>query len=984
MNLHRDVELVINNEKVDLPKDFDLNLNTKVFNPEEVLTRQSEFSFTFSLPATPKNCKILGYSNILSVPSKFVKTYNAELYADGLDIFKGKLRITEVSHKEFKCNLLIIKVNTIEDIFGESTLNMINWQVPFNGISTINEVNASDFKYYFPLVAYGVFAKSPEKQYETYNAYTSIYSIDYTNKFYYSTFYPSLNIMEIARKCFEYKGFQVEGTAFTDKYLNNIYMSTSLANEQVPMYNLGNKRFGEVSITSKFKNISRYSRQREGIDEYRSVVPQVVSLEYPYDRYDTDKYNFTEVCSYNLLEIPTGTSNRTSGVRNTSMIRLKNDITVNGDTFMYAKEDGFITIPADGLYKIDLTVNAVNMNVDTESGITIANGQKMSIKQNYRNRTSTDELKTTVNIDYDTPRMREYKPIEIQLVRNYDDKIELIKGCVSYGHNGNSPTTANTINYITPYPHQETIFQGTDEERYPTTRIDGSNPTGDYYMPKITASTENGVAKSDIFLYDPMVNPNFICGFSTIGNCASVIKNGYSWYKGDISHNDAMYDCNGYIKYEFDNSTDTYTVKDSSYLRNTSEGAEFNNINTTDNGTSISGSLHCMVYLQKDDRLSLRCLTRYYDEVEIRGSRNGYGQGTYPIEVTSTLNIKAMSPLHSDAFKDSGGRYNSKSQFGELLNLGNFLNKETKMSEFIDDLCKSFNLSFNQTGNKVSLDIQKRNDDKGVYAVNIDDRVNAYNNDINLSRIEYPSSLAIKYSINTSEAGFYNSVSKEHINSDDWEDWGEIGYDIIKLDETGDEKSDEVALKNSYCWYERFEINHPSYSSYTDSRDGSTYIYLADSAATTNYINIPVIAKSDDFIDRGDIESYMKKDGYSLKPRFWFRDMNYDRPIDTVDTVYSIEGEQQVGLYAPIPIYDNLYLNYKENQNNLLKQYFNITTNIDSNYIELDCYLTSEEYFHLKNGANVIFDSDVYEVVEIKKYSITKRNMCTLKLMKKG
>lgn len=978
-----EVELIINNEKVDLPNNFDLNLNAKVFDPESVLTKTSEYSYSFSLPTTPRNCKVFGYANVLSVPSKFVKTFNAELYSDGLNLFKGKLRISEVTKDEFKCNLVIIKVNTIEDIFGDATLNMIDWQVPFNGISTINIVNASDEKYYFPLVSYGVFAKNPLNQYETYNSYSSIYSIDYTNKFYYSTFYPSLNIMEIARKCFEYKGFECEGTAFTDKYLNNIYMSTNLGNDQVPIYNLGNPRFGEVSIESNFKNYYKYSRSRDGVNELRSAVGQVVSLEFPYDRWDTDKYNFDEVCSYNLLESPTGTSNRTSGTRGTTSYGIKNDITINGDSFMFAKEDGYITIPADGLYKIELYYIA-NLMFGSEDGVWFANGDTMVVKQKYKSRDNADGDDAQIAVSsFGNWNLREYKPIEIQLVRNYDDKIELIKGCVSFGHNGAKPTDSNSKNYVTAYPHQETVSTGTTEEQYPTEKIDGSSPSGDYYMPKFSASTKTGVAKSDVFLYDPMVNPDFICGVSTIGNCNSIIKNGYSWYKGDIAHNDAMYDCNGYMRYKL-NDDGTYSIEESDYLRNSLEGLIPMGLNSYDNGTMINGSVYCMVYLKKDDRLSLRCLTRHYDEIETKGSRDGFAQGTYPIKVYTQLKIKAMSPNHSEAFKKKGNNFYSNSEFSENLNLGNFLNKETKMSEFIDDLCKSFNLSFNQKNNKISLDTQKRVDNNGVYAVNIDDRVNVYNTDINLSRIEYPSSLAVKYNINTSEAGFYNTVSDEHINDDDWENWGERGYDTIVLDETGDENSDEITLKNSYCWYEKFTIAHPSYSSYTDSRDGSTYIYLLNSAATVNNITIPVIAKSDDFIDRGDIESYMKKDGYSLKPRFWFRDKNIDRPIDTVDTVYTINGEQQVDLYAPIPVYDNVALNYKENQNNLLKQYFNISQSVNSNYVELSCYLTPMEYFSLKNGANVIFDSDVYEVIEIKKYSIARKNMCDLKLMKKG
>ena len=153
-----------------------------------------------------------------------------------------------------------------------------------------------------------------------------------------------------------------------------------------------------------------------------------------------------------------------------------------------------------------------------------------------------------------------------------------------------------------------------------------------------------------------------------------------------------------------------------------------------------------------------------------------------------------------------------------------------------------------------------------------------------------------------------------------------------------------------------------------------------NSAVTSTDISIPVIAESQYFIDRGDIESYMLKDGYSLNPRFWFRTNSI---ADSANTVYNISGETDVNFYLPTNTYKGMELNYKDRQSNILSNFFNLSQSVESQYVEVECYLTAEEYFHLKNGADIIFDSDVYKVVEISQYSVSRRNPSTIKMMKK-
>lgn len=974
----RNIEVIVSGKRIDLSAGFDLTLNTTVQDPTSVSSKSSEYSYSFKVPITPNNSRVFGYANIPSVNGKFTRTFNCEVSADGLVIFGGTLRLSGVSDGMFQCNLLVLKNNTLADIFGDYKLSDIDWSIDFNGISSINQYNAdTSTKFWFPLICYGAFAKKPIQSYETYNDYSSIYSIDYTNKFYNSTFYPSLNMMEVVRKCFDKIGYQVEGTALYDDYLNNIYMSTNLTNEQVPIYNLGNKRFGKVSLSTHFKNWYQYKRRPHGSHEVlyyaMTKIGEIIDLSYPYDQYNSTSFRFDEVSSYNMLAVP---SAQTVNPYATSIYDINPEITVSGDTFMYAKDDGYITIPADGLYKIEMDVNmnllSGDVTVFSSHTATLQNGTTMRVKQYYMD---DEEIITDIT---QSSNLREYKPIEVQLVRNYNSKVELIKGNVSYYHNWLiEPSTANTIPFITAYPHQEIL---NNTSGYPTTKISGSAPKTTAYMAKYTPSTRYGVKQSELFLYDPMVNNDFICGFSTIGNCASIIKNGYSWYKGDTNTNDVLYDCNGYVMY--DNSNYENTFIDTDYMKNSSLGAPANTLNASEDGKSLSGKVSFMVYLNKNDQLSLLALTRQYDQAQIVSP---FGEwvwetSTYPIDVVVNLTVEAMSPNHSTTFIENGNNYNSQSEFSDKLNLASFLSSGTTMASFIDDVCKSFNLSFSQNGKLCSLDVQKRNDDKGRYAVNIDDRVNSsFSTQCDITRIDFPSSMSVEYTINKQEAGFYNSVPKSKLNQDDWAEYGDVGYDKIVLNTEGDAKESNVKVNNSYCWYQMFTVNKATYNE-IEGADGNTYRTIANSAATSTTISTPIICESQYFIDRGDVEEYMKKDGFSLPLRFFFRTYAIQ---ETVDTVYGISGETEVNLYTPLPYYNNTFLNYKANETNLLKRFFNINQQLQSNFVTVNVYLNPIEYAYLKNGADVIFDSDVYEVVSIDKYSLSGKSKTSLKLMKK-
>ena len=339
------IELFINGQKADLESQKSLNLRFQnvLFNPEKISSSQAEYSFEFELPSTPANDKIFDFANNLSKVGKFRSRLNAEVYADGTPIFNGTLTLNGYKDKQYKCNLVSVKVYSVDEIFGDSKLSDINnWYINFFGPPTIDAYNRNpNTKVVFPLISYGAFQKSPVYSDEVGKTYTSKYDMDEYNRWYVESFYPSLNMLETIKKAFEYKGYKVGGDAFTDPILKEIFMSTNLADGQSPVYNLGNPNFGKLSVTTTFTTTDVGYIQDLKYPYYK-VAEYVLSSESGVTLNGDDKFNFERVQIYDMLE--------------------EGSVTVNlnrmgaSASYMYQPDEHLIVIPADGFYKIHMNL----------------------------------------------------------------------------------------------------------------------------------------------------------------------------------------------------------------------------------------------------------------------------------------------------------------------------------------------------------------------------------------------------------------------------------------------------------------------------------------------------------------------------------------------------------------------------------------------------------------------------------------------------
>ena len=373
------------------------------------------------------------------------------------------------------------------------------------------------------------------------------------------------------------------------------------------------------------------------------------------------------------------------------------------------------------------------------------------------------------------------------------------------------------------------------------------------------------------------------------------------------------------------------------------------------NGENILDfSIDCCVYLYRNDILELMAVQRAFE-------------GSIPYyycSASGNLSIQAMSSRHYEILKANNFQYYSNTEFDTQLNLANFLSSSQNISEWVQGILNAYNLEMIQDGKNILINTQKMNMDDSKGVVSIDDRVNT--SDIESEMIDYPKSMAVKYKIDTDEWGFEKTVPQTHINDDDWKDYGDSGFTTIQLNDRDDSTAEEKSLPFSYTYYDYFTW-------YNVDENGK--INKDDSMI----MNIPIISKSTPMIESYNYDESMKSDGYGQPQRFWFRGN------DTGKYVYSTSlPKEKMNLVLPTNIWNNLNLSYKNDERSILTEYFNIVPSLESNYINVDVYLTPQEYSMIKNGAYVNVDSDLYIVCEVDGYDPTGGNKTTLKLMKKS
>ncbi len=883
------IELYINGTLADVSAGFTIRLNRKFIDTSVLYAKDAQFSYGITLPKTSTNNTIFGFIGVEEVVGKFDRLYKANLNIDGIQVFNGEFWLRSISAKGYEGNMVVRAPKSVKDIFGDMKLSDVApLLLPFGDFATsVSQYNRNPDLAIFPLVAYGVLPKTPQAD----NTYSAKDVWDNTNFLRMADLSPSVNVMKLVRHIFESKGYTIGGNAFQDNALLQLYQSYQ-NDKSIPLaWNWG--RQARINIQGTWFSWNGVSAFEKGV--YQN------GTNYACDIFDSTNVAITSIddVGRNVLQSQRADS--------------------NGNIFKQIQ----VRIPTSGFYKVRLTAD-VNLRGDN---LRRKDGQTQITHISAR----SQEHNTTISSG------RFSRMFEFRLLRDWgrgDFGLASAKLDGSFYYD-NQPQTTRKIG--------ETGF---DEN------ID---------LPKYFPNFDSMSSERQINLIDMAHDPNIVCGFgwgepqgtkdyrnpldtSSELLQIEVAKPSMSWDPKASSEiprlalaNDP-YQIYDLVEEAGNNNIAGYVESNRYKIEMGFRTQPTNYIQRTSN-TEGNGTVNCICWFNAGELLTLASVcTQGYWRKSYNTGINGYIYHSvdFGLQLTPFQTKPEWLKVDLAGNGTSVMNYNDPSDFDfDSIDLAKFLPQGIRVDEYIDNLCKMFNLVFSQVSEK-EFRIDKLQKMSGVTGdlVNldawqsIDSRIN--------TPLGIPKEYKLGFTVNTDEQGYAES------NYD-----GSGIYPTKTIDSTAilEQKS-----SFSYNWMKRFTYSGGSFE-------------------------IPIISKKDDWLQTTAYSDAMKNRYTDLGLRFWYYD-------GLLPDIFSFNNNPVAVAKVSNELRGILKLDYSKEPQSILSNYFNIYDNATGHFTEFDCYLSAPLWYQLVMSRRAIYNGDVYKVAEISGFDPTLQNMTHIKLMK--
>ena len=746
------IELYINGQLCDLEKaDLGIRLRRQLFNPKELSTKDSQKSYSITLPATPRNNEIFGHKNVEETVGKFTFYPDARLYVNNILIMEGKFRLSEISSEGYKGNLGVPAPLTAKDVFGERKMNDAGkWLIEnFRGERSLTDYNTKPRadgglrECIFPLALYFPFSDS-----------NSPY-ITQETKFALVDFPPSVNCMQMIEKIFGNTGYTLSGTALDDERLQHLYVSHKNPEDFIMPFEAKKAQFSgkwtnwkeDETLSDETRAESQYAINRHKYLEKTGLQTENTYISCNLFRSDNLEIIGTPIDESHLLTI--------SG----------------GNQVAY-------TVPQSGLYKVDLLVDEIGFKMGRHNVVHKVGADSTYVKYASYHIGDGDYNRSFANV-----------ACELHLLRYTEDDFDLQTATMDnlfYRNNiDQKPTDPNLI-----FPMAGSVnFIDIEQNR---------NILCGFSWGRVTSNNERW-SEADKYLIETYRNP--LAGEGEWTH-PMAIKHGKSYTNIGIPRESAV-NSPGYI---YLNDPDTPTDKYKVDLMNSAATSSVwiakqthvpSNSKGPEGYIKGDGRIQQVVYLTKGERLCLvHSQSRASDDSK---------EDWHLIDLDFTL---AIEPFTDNA-EWLRMTENGASKQGEMMNwedrptlltdgidLMQFLPTEVKIDEWISNFCKAFNLELIDVGNKgFALNVKEKNLTKNTsLVIDLDSKASVHqatNESLALPRI-----YKLGFTIDTAEEGYVASTEGKDMAE------GETGGGTF---ETGSPEANQVEQTSnfSYCWYKK-------------------------------------------------------------------------------------------------------------------------------------------------------------------------------------
>lgn len=712
------LELYIDGRLCDVGRDFGVRLNRQLLNPGELSTKDAQYSYSVTLPPTSNNHAIFGYANVEETSDKFNRNYSAELIVNGVRVFAGSFRLSEVTSKKYRGNLYTPAPKSVQDVFGDRLLSdhpayRISFGDFAESVSRYNKAAAAGPQIaIFPYTLYGVLPKTPDQE----GDYGARDVWDDRVRLSMPDFPPSINPLLLLRHIFVGEGYTLSGTAFDDERLTRLYMSYKNATDYVQPWNYG--RNGRIRLRGEWSN---YLNSRTGESQLERGVIETYEEDgselYACDLFDSTNVSITE------------RDDRGGNVLYSETTDEK------GRAWVHVQ----VMIPATGYYKISLSAGTRLLDspwllpkTDPVTGIPVVTATGPRSGYGYM-RSAVKLLRDRRRGDFGVSSSRMDGAL-------YRDNLP----------QNNQYDEANTPKYLPRYEGEDTgsvVFVDLAQNDRHVTGFQYGRRSDDDVIPRISAT---GPADSTAKI--------------------TAAKPAVSWdgaYDGDARTALAI-DSPGYMRYalpdEEEGDTPVWTPSDryGYNLRNSpgnyARRGFFDGIRGDVNRDS-DGALDCVVWLEAGELLTLADVS---DKGEMQPNVVKYG-GWVAKRVTFDLSITPFR-IEAEWLKiDEAGTATGTMNWNDpvtfettSIDLVKFLPADMKTDDFIDNFCKAFNLRLTQTGDKTfELNAKQSEAPRSGLFIDLDGAASVRNRAN--TPLDLPSKYRIGFTIDTDEEGYAQS-----------------------------------------------------------------------------------------------------------------------------------------------------------------------------------------------------------------------------------
>lgn len=1041
------IELYIDRRLCDIgdPSKFSVYLKRQLYNPSELNTKDAQASYSITLPATNTNNKIFAHSNVEEVYGKFTRLYDAELIVNGIRVFEGKFKLSEIDSSQYKGNLGVPTPKTARDVFesknmnelGEWGLNLETYDKGIGFISQINKEEKPDC--IFPFALYGLLPRNADvpplyeevEQSDDFKiAYQEQYKyiFDKNVRFGIEDFPASVNCMEMIKQLFKNQKYKLTGSAFGDQKLQNLYVSYRNPNEYAQGWNWGD--LGKISVSGIWKTAIRKSPSNY------SHYERQISL----NSDDYGKYFNVNLFNSNNLEIK---EIKDSGTN--VMYNEYEDDYLDKEKIKYTRKSLHVIIPKSGYYKVRLICKELQLERDMVRFGYYDDQSKIRFTQAYHRYRRHNDFRRS--------------RYELQVMRDYGEGDFKNVNIVGMFSKLQFPQTdirdENQYPKYYPYPNGPMVIDPCINQNF----INGLRWGSRYKNGEWNAKDDTNSAEgSDRFV---SASPNYMFianGFSwdktfsqktkiLSAYDSSVYENGerlksnyWKWgvldiiktkppvegeTEGEIVPDDeddeAVYDPNfdpdddsdsegfdvkeqkGWIDGKEYEIRERYAVFDDHPAQIDSTYYPANSVtNGTENPTlEGSGTVESIIWLERGERLAV-CLAGDM------GDKNGGSKPTklwdecVPMlrNVDFTLEVEPYrSDIEWNNFDSKGncnlnrylkwddgvdnGLVDSGFRKGKI-NLIDFLPSNIRADEWIEQFCKAFNLSLIHIGEdtfELNTNYSNLSSDN-VRVIDIDNRAHIVER--TNQNMALPSEYRLGFTVSDDEEGYCRS---KKIHEADTSIPIETGGGVLK---TGSIETNVVEQSSnfSYCWYTQLsKVEKPE--DYPK--------YEREHIQEWEGVRIPIVSKFEVWETSGwnDYKDMVKKLYFDSAQRFWYKTsktltlpigMQSTTMVNEADSSKSIvkihQKEVDVAMVSNTYLEkDGLELTYENKPDSITRNYF-FVPDAGSSYTEVECFLTPDEYNRL-NISLVRFNGSLYHAISIDGYDPTCRKPAKLKMIPK-